>query len=174
MIWIWKLRDLVDIICSLANVWSNEMKALMIATCLIGEALAFHKSLNRKDYERVLTVLRAAFKPEDINFTSLSAFMKDYASMRDPQKILFELIRLLKKSYPEMPEEAREQLLLNNIYAAVQSRHMKISYLPGRSDIKLSNENSSILMFSKRTTVRYSQIRCCRDSRNRIEKKKNN
>ena len=61
-------------ICSLANEWSIEKKALMIATCLKGEALEVYKSLenDEREYGNIKAALQKAFKPEYIKFTSLS------------------------------------------------------------------------------------------------------
>ena len=64
-------------ISSLASEWGADKKALMIATCLRGEALQVYKTLTtdeRKDYGTVKGKLVSTFKPEDITFTSLSEF----------------------------------------------------------------------------------------------------
>ena len=48
-------------ICALANGWEVEKKALMIATCLKGEALGVYKTVNsegRKDYRIVKETLQ--------------------------------------------------------------------------------------------------------------------
>ena len=88
---------------------------LMIATCLRGEALQVYKTLttdDRKDYDAVKGKLLSAFKSEDIQFTSLSDFhVRTMFPGERPQKFLFELKRLLNKAFPQMAEEAKEQLL---------------------------------------------------------------
>ena len=100
-------------ICSLANEWSIEKKALMIATCLKGEALEVYKSLenDEREYGNIKAALQKAFKPEDIKFTSLSEFheRRIYPG-ESPQKYLYELKRLLKRAFPEMIPEAKELL----------------------------------------------------------------
>ena len=102
-------------ICSLANEWNVEKKVLMIATCLRGEALQVYKTSttdDRKDYDAVKGRLLSAFKSEDIQFTSLSDFhARTMFPGERPQKFLFELKRLLNKAFPQMAEEAKEQLL---------------------------------------------------------------
>ena len=103
------------VISSLANELVEYKKVLMIATCLRGEALQVYKTLTtneRKDYGTVKGKLLSAFKPEDITFTSLSEFHgRTIFPGERPQKYLFELKRLLNKAFPQMAEEAKEQLL---------------------------------------------------------------
>ena len=102
-------------ISSLANEWGADKKALMIATCLRGEALQVYKTLTadeRKDYGTVKEKLVSAFKPEDITFISLSEFHgRTMFPCERLQKYLFELKKLLNKAFPQMAEEAKEQLL---------------------------------------------------------------
>ena len=67
---------------------------------------------DRKVYNTVKRKLQYAFKPEDIKFTSLSEFHeRTIYPGETPQKYMYELKRLLKRAFPEMAEEAREQLL---------------------------------------------------------------
>ena len=102
-------------ICSLANEWTVEKKALMIATCLRGEALEVYKTLDvesRLDFETVKAKLLSAFKPEDTKFTSLSEFQnRSLHPGETPQKYLYELKGLLRKAFPDMSIEAKEQLI---------------------------------------------------------------
>ena len=92
-------------ICSLANEWPDEKKALMIATCLKGESLDVYKSLHPDDRKVYDTV-------HLIKFTSLSEFhQRTMHPDETPQKDLYELKRLLQKAFPEMFEGARKQLL---------------------------------------------------------------
>ena len=138
------VEDFIDHfeICSLANEWSNQKRALMIATCLKGETLEVYKSLSVDEREKhgiVVTALREAFKPEDIKFTSLSEFHeRTIYPGESPQKFIFELKRLLKKAFPEMVEEAREQLLFEQyIRGLLKFVYEKIRTSP---DVRTSNE----------------------------------
>lgn len=101
-------------ICALANGWEMEKKALMIATCLKGEALEVYKTVNtegRKDYGTVKETLQNAFKAEDQRFTALSEFhQRSMFPNETPQRYLFELKRLLNRAFPEMDGQAKEQL----------------------------------------------------------------
>ena len=102
-------------ICALANGWETEKKALMIATCLKGEALEVYKTVNtegRKDYGIVKETLQNAFKAEDQRFTALSEFhQRSMFPNETPQRYLFQLKRLLNKAFPEMDDQAKEQLI---------------------------------------------------------------
>ena len=93
----------------------EDKKVLMIANCLRGEALQVYKTLTtdeRKDYGTVKGKLLSAFKPEDITFASLSEFHgRTMFPGERPQKYLFELKKSLNKAFPQMAEEAKEQLL---------------------------------------------------------------
>ena len=104
-------------ICALANGWEQERKALMIATCLKGEALEVFKTLDgeeRKDYEIVKRTLRSAFRADDFKYTALNEFhARTMFPSETPQKYLFELKRLINKAFPELGEDAREQLLFD-------------------------------------------------------------
>ena len=101
-------------IYSLANEWNADKKVLMIATCLSGEALQVCKSLTaneRRNYDLVKGKLSSAFKPEDITFTSFCEFHAITMFLDErPQKYLFDLKRLLNRAFPQMAEEAKEQL----------------------------------------------------------------
>ena len=101
-------------ICALANGWEVEKKALMIATCLKGEALGVYKTVNsegRKDYRIVKETLQNAFRAEDQRFTALSEFhQRSMFPNETPQRYLFEMKRLLNKAFPEMDDQAKEQL----------------------------------------------------------------
>ena len=87
----------------------------MIATCLWGEALEVFKTLDmesRLNLDTVKNKLFSAFKPEDTKFTSLSKFQsRSLHPSETPQKYLYELKGLLRKTFPEMSMEAKEQLL---------------------------------------------------------------
>ena len=100
-------------ICALANGWEPERKALMLATCLKGEALEVFKTLNvneRKDYQTINDTLKAAFRAEDFKYTALSEFhSRTMVPNETPQKYLFELRRLIFKAFPELADGAREQ-----------------------------------------------------------------
>ena len=89
-------------LCSLANEWALEKRALMIATCLRGEALEVYKTLDAEsglDFATVKEKLLGAFKPEDTKFTSLSEFQnRSLHPGETPQKYLYELKGLLRKA----------------------------------------------------------------------------
>ena len=73
-----------------------------------------YKSLenDEREYGNIKAALQKAFKPEDIKFTSLSEFhdRRIYPG-ESPQRYLYELNRLLKRAFPEMIPEAKDQLL---------------------------------------------------------------
>ena len=93
----------------------------------------------RKEYGIVVTALREAFKPEDMKFTSLSEIHeRTIYPGESPQKFIFELKRLLKKAFPEMVEEAREQLVFEQyIRGLPKFVYEKIRTSP---DVRTSNE----------------------------------
>ena len=65
-------------ICALGNGWEPERKALMLATCLKGEAMEVFKTLNvdeRKDYQIIKDTLKAAFRAEDFKYTALNEYI---------------------------------------------------------------------------------------------------
>ena len=119
-----------------------EKKGLMIATCLRGEALEVYKTLDaesRLDYGRVKERLLSAFKPEDTKFTSLSEFQnRSLHPGETPQKYLYELKGFLRKAFPDMSEEAKEQLLYEQyIRGLPRSIYENIRLSP---DVKTSDE----------------------------------
>ena len=104
-------------ICALANGWDQERKALIVATCLKGEALEVFKTVDseeRKDYEIMKGKLRSAFRADDFKYTALNEFhARTMFPSETPQKYLFELKSLINKAFPEMGEDARVQLLFD-------------------------------------------------------------
>ena len=67
----------------------------------------------------VKTTLQNAFKPEDLELTSLNEFHeRSIYSSETPQKYLYEVKRLLKRAFPEMAEEAKEELLFEQYTGA--------------------------------------------------------
>ena len=61
-------------ICALANGWDDEKRALMIATCLKGEALEVYKTIGAEEEKKFVMVkgtLQNAFRAEDQKFTAI-------------------------------------------------------------------------------------------------------
>ena len=63
-------------ICALANGWDEEKNALMIATCLKGEALEVYKTVGTEERKKELRngkeTLQTAFKAGDQKFTAFT------------------------------------------------------------------------------------------------------
>ena len=86
-------------ICALANGCDEEKNALMIATCLKGEALEVYKTVGteeRKNYVTVKETLQTAFRAVYQKFTALREFHgRSMFPNETSQRYLFELKRLL-------------------------------------------------------------------------------
>ena len=100
-------------ISSLANEWVEESS--YDRNLFEGRSTSSLQNINHRR-KKILRYckgkLLSAFKPEDITFTSLSEFHgRTIFPGERPQNYLFELKRLLNKAFPEMAEEAKEQLL---------------------------------------------------------------
>ena len=81
---------------------------------------------SRLDFATVKEKLLGAFKPEDTKFTSLSEFQnRSLHPGETPQKYLYELKGLLRKVFPEMSTEAKEQLIFEQYIRGFQKRSLK-------------------------------------------------
>ena len=106
-------------LCSDANKWEEEVKAVKMPTLLEGEALAAWLDLaeeTKKDYETAKKQLIDGLMP--IAFTLLDKF---YARKLLPGESLtvfsHDLRKLIVRAMPEIDSKARDQLLLHQFIA---------------------------------------------------------
>ena len=116
-------------ICALANSWDEEKNALMIATCLKGEALEVYKTIGtegRNNYLTVKETLQTAFRTEGQKFTALSEFHeRSMFPTETPQRYLFELKRCLTKHFRKWTDK-QNITCLNSISWDFPRRFMRI------------------------------------------------
>ena len=98
----------------------------MIATCLRGDALELYKTLDvesRLNFETVKAKLLSAFKPEDTKFTLLSEFQNRSLHLGESlQKYIHELKGLLRKAFPDISIEAKEQFVFEHYIRGFPSK----------------------------------------------------
>ena len=111
-------------LCSDANKWEDEVKAVKMPTLLEGEALAAWLDLaeeTKKDYETAKKQLIDGLMP--IAFTLLDKF---HARKLLPGESLtvfsHDLRKLIVRAMPEIDSKARDQLLLHQFIAGLPLR----------------------------------------------------
>ena len=102
-------------ICSKANDWNAATKATKLPTLLEGEALAVWLELteeNNEDYSKAKKAIKSKLLPPA--FSALNMF-NQRTLLPDEALPLFlhDLKRLLSHAMPELPQEARDRLLLH-------------------------------------------------------------
>ena len=102
-------------ICSKANGWNDEMKALKVPTLLEGEALASWLELTEEeqaDFKTLKKKLIAKMAP--LPFTALEEFHARNLRPGEPLPLFTQdLKRLLKSAVPGLDVNAREQMLIH-------------------------------------------------------------
>ena len=110
-------------ICSKANGWTDNTKALKLPTLLEGEALAIWLGLTEEEqgeYQTAREKVTEKMKPAE--FASLDDFHRRKLRPSEPIPVfVHELKKLLDQAMPKLDAPAREQLLL----------HQFLSGLPG-------------------------------------------
>ena len=108
-------------ICCKANDWDAATQAVKLPTLLEGEALAVWLELSeddQRDYGKAKKAIKSKLLP--MTFTALDEFNR--RSIRPGEMIplfLHDLKRLLDRAMPDLPNEAREQLLLHQLLAGL-------------------------------------------------------
>ena len=107
-------------ICSKANNWRDEMKALKLPTLLEGEALAIWLELSEEEqgaYETAKVLLKKMTPPE---FVTLEEFHKRTLKLNEPLSLFTnDLKKLLEQAMPGIDDNAREQLLIHQFIAGL-------------------------------------------------------
>ena len=122
-------------ICSKANEWNGATKAAKLPTLLEGEALAVWLELSeedKEDYVKVKKAIKSKLLPP--TFTALEKF--NGRSMLPGGKLplfIHDLKQLLDQAIPDLPNEAREQLLLHQFLAGIPSAISKQLHSAGNT-----------------------------------------
>ena len=108
-------------ICCKANDWSGATKAAKLPTLLEGEALAVWLELSEEDkddYSKAKKAIKSKLLPTA--FSALDKFNR--RSMLPGETLplfLHDLKRLLDQAMPDLPQDAREQLLLHQFLSGL-------------------------------------------------------
>ena len=106
-------------ICSMANKWTEEVKALKLPTLLEGEALAIWLELSedeQADYSVVKDKLRNKLAPLD--FVSLDDFHRRKLRPGESLSVyVHDSKKLLDQALPSLDATAKKQLLLHQFLA---------------------------------------------------------
>ena len=110
-------------ICSKANKWDNEIKALKLPTLLEGEALAIwldKSATDQGNYKTVKEELLAKLKPAE--FVSLDEFhRRKLRPDETPTLYLHELKKTLQQAMPDIDDASRKTLLKHQFLAGLPS-----------------------------------------------------
>ena len=134
-------------ICSAANDWKDELKAVKLPTLLEGEALAAWLDLeedDRKEYKTVRKLLVEALMP--IGFTLLDKF---HRLLPGESLSLFshELKKLLEHAMPEIDQKTRDQLLLHQFVAGLPVQVSKqLRAVGATTELKSTVQRAKLLM----------------------------
>ena len=108
-------------ICSRANEWNDNKKALKLPTLLEGEALAVWVELTdeeQKDYAATKKKIIDAIMP--MQFVSLADFHKQMLLPGESLSMyVHQLKQLLNQAMPDIPTAAKEQLLLHQFLSGL-------------------------------------------------------
>ena len=107
-------------ICSRANNWNEETKALKLPTLLEGEALAIWLELSerqRRDYGAAKGKILETMMP--MGFVSLEEFHGRKLRPNEPLSVFHDLKKLLEQAMPGLDETARDILLLHQFLAGI-------------------------------------------------------
>ena len=108
-------------ICSRANEWNDNKKALKLPTLLEGEALAVWVELTdeeQKDYAATKKKIIDAIMP--MQFVSLADFHKRLLLPGESLSMyVHQLKQLLNQAMPDIPAAAKEQLLLHQFLSGL-------------------------------------------------------
>ena len=102
-------------ICSKANGWNDEMKALKVPTLLEGETLASWLELTEEEHADFKTLKKKLIaKMAPLPFTALEEFHTRKLRPGEPLPLFTEdLKRLLQSAMPGLDESASEQMLIH-------------------------------------------------------------
>ena len=122
-------------ICCKANEWNGATKAAKLPTLLEGEALAVWLELSeedKEDYVKVKKAIKSKLLPP--TFTALEKF--NGRSMLPGGTLplfIHDLKQLLDQAIPDLPNEAKEQLLLHQFLAGIPSAISKQLHSAGNT-----------------------------------------
>ena len=136
-------------ICSAANNWKDEVKAMKLLTLLEGEALAAWLDLgedDRKEYKTVRKLLVEALMP--IGFTLLDKFHTRRLLPGESLSLFsHELKKLLEHAMLEIDQKTRDQLLLHQFVAGLPMQVSKqLRAVGATTELKLTIQRAKLLM----------------------------
>ena len=144
------------------NGWDGAAKLNWLCVCLTGRAGTVFRRLSddtRGDYELAKKALKERFEPDskkELYLAELQTRAKkrteDWAAFGEDLKLLAE------KAYPDLTDDAREQLALNQYFARMDNSQDMFSVKQGKpktinNAVRLTLETESYLRPSMRQTV---------------------
>ena len=140
-------------ICCKANEWNGATKAAKLPTLLEGEALAVWFELSeedKEDYSKAKKTIKSKLLPPV--FSALDKFKQ--RSMLPGETLplfLHDLKRLLDQAMPDLPRDAREQLILHQFLSGLPTTISKQLRSTGETQrLETTVERARLLMAIKR------------------------
>lgn len=136
-------------ICSMANEWTDEVKARKLPTLLEGEALAIWLELSegeQSDYKEAKEAIINRMTP--MGFVTLEGFHRRRLRPGEALSIfLHDLKKLLNQAMPDIDATARGQLLLHQFLAGLPDSISKQLRATGETtDLDKTVERARLLM----------------------------
>ena len=136
-------------ICSKANKWTDETKALKLPTLLEGEALAVWLEISeaeQADYKVVKKKLCDKLTP--MGFVSLDEFHQRKLRPGEPLSVyVHDSKKLLNQAMPALDETARKQLLLHQFLAGLpQAVSRQLRAAGETKDLDVAIERTRLLL----------------------------
>lgn len=136
-------------ICSAANKWNEETKALKLPTLLEGEALAIWLALDeevQEDYEKVKVKMTKTLLPTE--FLTLEQFHQRKLIPGEPLSVfIYDLKKLLQHAMPDVTADVQNQLLLHQLLAGLPTTVSKQLRATGDiNDLEKTLERARLLL----------------------------